>query len=542
MRERRHRNQSSSLGAGMLNKIIIILICLALIACQKSNPDFDILITGGQIIDGTGSEPYAADLAIKDGRIVKIGDLANKRAQTQIDASGLVVSPGFIDLHTHTDRDLLKFPDIQNYTRQGVTTVLGGNCGGSPYPIGDYLTEATAKGIALNIALLVGHNTIRREIMGTLNRYSTPEELASMQDLVDQAMHEGAFGMSTGLLYVPGAYSSTKEVVGLADVVARHGGIYATHMRNESAKLMEAMQESIHIGREAGLPVHISHHKAVGKNMWGKSVQTLEMVDAAIAEGLDVTLDQYPYTASSTTLLVLFPAWSLEGGREKILERLQDPEMRVQIKEAIIRNIVYDRGGGDPSSVVVSNYEADPFLEGKNLAEITQLRGKTPTPENAAEVLMELIEAGNGRGIYHCINEEDVQRIMQHPLVMCASDGATQEFGHAKPHPRNYGTYPRVLGHYVRESGILSLPEAIRKMTSLPAQRLGIINRGILKEGAWADIVLFNPKTVIDKATWMQPHQFPEGIPYVLVNGEMVIQERQWTGTFPGMVLKKGSF
>jgi dihydroorotase/N-acyl-D-amino-acid deacylase len=377
--------------------------------------------------------------------------------------------------------------------------------------------------------------------MGTENRFSTPEELEKMQSLVDQAMQDGAYGMSSGLLYVPGTYSNTKEVVALAEVAARHGGIYATHMRNESAKLIDSINEALHIGREAGLPVHISHHKAVGKSMWGKSIDSLKMVDRAINEGLDVTLDQYPYTASSTTLTVLFPAWSLEGGRDKLLEKLKNPDLRNQIKESIIHNILYDRGGGDPSSVVVSRYENDSSLEGKNLSEITELRGKSQTTENAAEVLIELIEAGPGFGIYHCINEEDVQRIMQHRLVMCASDGATREFGVAKPHPRNYGTYPRVLGHYVREEGVISLPEAIRKMTSLPANRLSLTDRGIIKEGTWADIVLFDPKTVIDTATWMEPHQYPEGIPHVIVNGELVIQDNRWTGAFPGKVLRKNS-
>ncbi|MCB1124202.1 MAG: D-aminoacylase, partial [Verrucomicrobiae bacterium] len=504
---------------------------------KEPEPPIDLIISGGQVIDGTGSAPFPADIGIHDGRIVAIGDLGRRSATERIDASGLVVSPGFIDLHTHCERDLLKFPDIQNYTRQGVTTVVGGNCGGSPYPIGEYLDQAEAKGIAVNLALLVGHNTVRREVMGTQNRYSRPDELARMQELVDRAMQEGAFGLSTGLLYIPGAYSDTREVVALAEVAARHGGFYATHMRNEGLKLVEGMTEALNVGREAGLPVHISHHKAVGKSMWGSSEKTLAMVDAAVAEGLDVTLDQYPYTASSTGLTVLFPAWSLEGGREEILKRLNDPDMRESIKEAIVRGIVFDRGGDDPASIVVASFESDKSLEGKNLAEITELYGKEPNSENAADTLIELFEKGDGTGIYHCIDEGDVERIMKHPLVMCASDGATREFGVSKPHPRNYGTYPRVLGEYVREKRILSLSGAIRKMTSLPAKRLGLTDRGILKEGAWADIVLFNPRTVIDTATWLEPHQYPKGMPYLIVNGTVVIKENEWTGTFPGKVL-----
>lgn len=506
-------------------------------SCQKKS-EFDILILNGQILDGTGSEAISADLGIRNGRIVAIGDLGSRTRSSEIDAQGLIVAPGFIDLHTHTERRLLDFPDIQNYTRQGVTTVLGGNCGASPYPMDDYMEKAESEGIALNLALLVGHNTVRTEVMGTENRPSTPEELGKMQALVDQAMQDGAFGLSTGLLYVPGTYSKTEEVVALAEVAALHGGIYATHMRNESSQLLESMDEALHIGRNAGLPVHISHHKAVGKSMWGQSVASLAKVDEAIAEGIDVTLDQYPYTASSTGLTVLFPSWALEGGRNKMLERLKDPTQRAKIKDTIVHNILNDRGGGDPASVVVSGYQADKSLEGKNLSEITRLKGNDPTAENAADTLMTLIEAGSGTGIYHCINEEDVQRIMKHPSVMSASDGSTIEFGVAKPHPRSYGTYPRVLGHYVREKAVLPLAEAIRKMTSLPAQRLGIDDRGIIKEGAWADLVLFDPKTVIDTATWMEPHSFPEGIPHVLVNGMVVVKDSAWTGDFPGKVLR----
>ena len=517
---------------------LVLSLCLIFWSCQKTDSDFDILITGGQIIDGTGNPARSADIGIKNGRIASMGDLSSTSSKTQIDATGLVVAPGFIDLHTHTERRLLDFPDIQNYTRQGVTTVLGGNCGASPLPISDYLKKAEEKRIALNLALLVGHNSVRSEVMGTENRHSTPEELEKMQALVDQAMHDGAFGLSTGLLYVPGTYSDTEEVVGLAEVAARHGGIYATHMRNESTQLLESMDEALHIGREAGLPVHISHHKAVGKSMWGASTDSLAKIESAIAEGLDVTADQYPYTASSTTLLVLFPSWALEGGRDKILERLKDPAQRAQIKATIVQNILYDRGGGDPSSVVVAAYETDKSLEGKNLSEITELRGKTSTPENAADTLMELIEAGPGSGIYHAMDEEDVQRIMQHPLVTCASDGSTIQFGNANPHPRNYGTYPRVLGQYVREKKVLPLNEAIRKMTSLPARRLGLTDRGIIQEGAWADLVIFNPRTVIDTATWGHPHSYPEGIPYVLVNGVPVIQNSEWTRAFPGKVLR----
>ncbi|MCH8873336.1 D-aminoacylase [candidate division KSB1 bacterium] len=505
------------------------------VSCQES--EFDVIIRNGSVIDGTGGPALQADLGIKGGRISEIGNLETRTATRIIDAGGLTVAPGFIDLHTHAERKILEFPSVENYIRQGVTTIVGGNCGGSPYPIGDFLEKVEETGIALNLTLLVGHNTVRREVMGRENRYATAEELQEMQSLVQKAMQDGAFGMSTGLKYIPGAYSNTEEVVALSKVVSKHGGFYATHMREEGIGLLDAVEEALNIGRQAGLPVHISHHKAVGKSMWGSSVKTLKMVDEAVEDGMDVTVDQYPYTATSTGLTVLFPAWSLEGGEEKIKKRLEDATLRARIKEGIVHNILYDRGGGDPATIVISSYPSDSALEGKNLAEITKMRGNEPTPENAAETLMDLYHAGGGRGIYHCLVEEDVVRIMKHPFVMHASDGATIEFGKAKPHPRSYGTYPRVLGRYVREQKVLSLEEAVRKMTSLPAKRLGLKDRGVLKKGMWADIVIFDSQKVIDRATWTEPHQYPEGIPFVLVNGLVVIDESNRTGEFPGKVL-----
>ena len=522
---------------GFVTTLTVLCCLLTMDSCDFSAASFDIVITNGRIIDGTGNPWYHADVGIKNEKIDEIGWLENRKADRIIDAEGMVVVPGFIDMHTHVERRILEFPAVENYIRQGVTTVVGGNCGGSPLPIGDFAKKVEKTGISLNIALLVGHNTIRKDVMGTENREPTPDELERMKQRVQQAMEEGAVGMSTGLKYIPGAYSRTEEVVVLAGVVANYRGFYATHMREEGLGLIEAVEEAIEIGREARIPVQISHHKAVGKSMWGGSVKTLQLIDEAVEEGLDVTLDQYPYTATSTGLTVVFPAWSLEGGKEKIKNRLENPELRKEIKEGIIRNILYDRGGGNPASIVVSSFAPDPAIEGKNLTEITLLRGKQPTVDNAAETLMDLQHAGGGRGIYHCLVEDDIERIMKHPRVMHASDGSSVEFGKAKPHPRNYGTFPRILGHYVREGKTIARENAIRKMTSLPAQRIKLQDRGILKKGMWADVVIFNPATVIDRATWTQPHQYPEGIPYVLVNGELVIDEGTFTEVFPGQVI-----
>lgn len=506
-------------------------------ACIQLSQPYDIIIKSGRIIDGTGNPWYRADLGIKGGKIVAVGRLEAHQAKRMINAEGLVVAPGFIDMHTHAERKMQEIPSVGNYVRQGVTTVVGGNCGGSPYPIGEFIRNIRKTRISLNLALLVGHNTIRKQVMGTENRAPTSEELEEMKQLVERAMQEGAVGLSTGLKYVPGAYANTDEVVELAKVAARHDGFYATHMRAEGLELLKAVQEAIEIGQRAHLPVQISHHKAMGKSMWGRSTEPLQLIDEAVRGGLDITMDQYPYTATSTGLASIFPAWALEGGKEKRNERLEDPELREEIKQGIIHSIIYDRGGGDPANIVIASYSPDSSLEGKNIAEITLVRGKEPTAANAAEIIMDLVYADGGRGIYHCLAEEDVKRIMQHPRVMHASDGSTVEFGTAMPHPRSYGTFPRVLGRYVREENVISLVDAIRKMTSLPAQRLKLQDRGVLKAGMWADIVIFDPGTVIDRATWAQPHQYPTGIDYVMVNGKLVVDKGRCADVFPGKVL-----
>ncbi len=518
--------------------IVVVLIFLTTAnICRGHVNDFDIIIRGGQIVDGTGSEAYRTDIGIKDGRIVEIGKLQDGKSGRIINAEGMTAAPGFIDIHTHTDHDILKNPSAENYIRQGVTTVVGGNCGGSPYPIGGFLKRVSSRGIALNFALLAGHNTIRREIMGMENRPLVIGELEKMKALLERAMKEGAFGLSTGLKYVPGAYASTDEVVELAKVAAKYGGFYATHMRDEGRGLIKAVREAIEIAKRAKIGVQISHHKLVGKSMWNSSIKTLEMVDKAIDDGLDITLDQYPYTATSTNLTVLFPSWALEGGQNRLKERLNNPRLRQKIKETVVDNILFDRGGGDASRIVIVSCSAEGDLEGKSIAEITRMHGKQPTAENAAETIMDLQYAGAASAIYHCLCEYDVEQIMKHPLVMHASDGSAVTFGQAKPHPRNYGTFPRVLARYVREKKMISLPEAVRKMTSLPASRLKLKDRGVLKKGMAADIVVFEPKSVADKATWQNPHQYAEGIPYVLVNGQLVIDDNERTEAFPGKVL-----
>ena len=517
-------------------KPYILFLHIFFFAC--TTPSFDTIIQNGQIADGSGGELFKANIYIRDGKIITVGNLKKAMAPETIDATGLVIAPGFIDMHTHSERKSLDFPTVENYLQQGVTTMVGGNCGSSPWPMSTFISDTEAKGIGPNLALLVGHNTVRREVMGTENRLATDAELKAMQTLIQTAMDDGAFGLSTGLKYIPGAYSNTEEVVALASTVSKNGGFYATHMREEGIGLLESVDEAINIGREAKLPVQISHHKAVGKSMWGKSEKTLEKIENARAEGIEVVADQYPYTATSTTLTVVFPAWSLAGGMDELKKRLDDPTQRQKIKDGIVWNIVYDRGGGDPASIVVANYPPNTEYNGMNLGEITASKGFDPTPENAADVLMDMVYAGGGSGIYHCLNEEDVKRYMAHPQVMHASDGSTIEFGKAQPHPRSYGTYPRILGRYVRELGVLSLPESIRKMTQLPASVLGLKDRGEIKKGFWADLVIFDPNTIIDNATFEAPHQYPIGITHVMVNGQVAIENGKHTKSLAGKILK----
>ena len=519
-----------------MKKVILFLFIFAL-SCSEN--EYDFIIENGLIVDGTGKSSYVASIYIKNGRISHLGkSLSNVKTKKKIDASGKIVSPGFIDMHTHSERNSLNHPLVENYLQQGVTTMVGGNCGSSPFPIEDFINKTQSEGIGPNLALLIGHNTIRKEVMGTENRLANSGELENMKKLIENSMKEGAFGMSTGLKYIPGAYSNTDEVVALAKVVSKNNGFYATHMREEGVSgLIESVEEAINIGRKASIPVQISHHKAVGQPMWGQSTRTLQMVDDAINEGLNVTVDQYPYTATSTSLTIIFPAWSLSGGHTALKKRLKDKKDRKKIKEGIVWNIVNDRGGGNPASIVISDYSPNPKLNGKNLAEVTTLNGLDPTPSNAAEVLMDMVYVSNGRGIYHCLSEQDIEQIMKHPLVMHASDGGTVEFGKAKPHPRNYGTYPKILGEYVRDRKILSSEEAIRKMTNLPASVLGLKDRGLIKEGYWADIVIFDANKIKDNSTWDDPHQYPSGIDLVMVNGNISLEKGVASKGLHGKVL-----
>ncbi|GIT15143.1 MAG: N-acyl-D-amino-acid deacylase [Gammaproteobacteria bacterium] len=534
----------------LLSLIVLLTACSVERQAQDagiSEEPFDILLLGGTVYSGENVEPLIADLAISGDRIAAVGDLGGHDAQLTLEVSGLVVAPGFIDIHTHAVRDdpndgIFRWPDAENVIRQGVATVMSGPDGGSPLPIGNTLAVLDANPAAVNFGTFVGHGSIRAYVMGEDDRSPSDDELQEMRDQVALAMQQGAFGLSSGLIYPPGRFASTDEVIELAKVAGQYGGIYISHMRQEGLEVLDSVAETIRIGEEGGLPTQITHHKVVGAPMWGRSLDTLALVDDARARGVDVSIDQYPYTASSSTLSIMFPGWSLDGGREALIARLQDGEQRAQIKEDIVHNIEVDRGGNDPANVVLADCAHDSTLNGLNLSEILRQQGRDASHENAAELLMELVEGSNCRAVFHAMSEEDVRRIMQHPVTMTASDGGIEAPTERKPHPRYYGAFARVLGRYVREENLLPLHTAIHKMTRLPAERMGLTDRGRIEVDAVADIAVFDSQTVIDKATFEDPHQYAEGMHHVFLSGEAVLLNGEMTGARPGRVLRSGEY
>lgn len=511
---------------------------LAGVSAQAPAPArFDIIIRNGHIIDGAGNPWYAADVGIVGDRILRIGNLATAQAATVIDARGLIVAPGFIDPHTHAIRGIFDVPTAESSLLQGVTTLTEGNDGSSPFPIDQHYRDIAALGISPNWSVFVGQGTIREQVIGSEDRTATPAELQRMKAMVAASMEQGALGLSTGLFYVPGSFTPTAEIVELSKVAASYDGIYISHMREEAAQLLDSVAETIQIGEQANLPVQITHHKVIGAGNWGASVDSLRLVDEARARGVDVTIDQYPYTASQTGITALIPQWAQEGGRERLLARIDSPETRPTLKAAVVDRILFDRGGGDPKNVFISRNTWDRTMEGKNLAELAIERNMEPTPANAAEVVFDIVRGGGATAVFHAIDAADIDRIMQHPATAIGSDGPLGVFGVGAPHPRQYGTFARVLGYYVRERGVLTLEDAVRKMSSLTAQRLGIHDRGLLAEGYFADIAIFDPEQISDRATFEQPHQYAVGMRYVLVNGAIVVADGQHTGRRPGRIL-----
>lgn len=501
---------------------------------------FDLIISGGTVIDGSGAPGRVADVGIRGGRVAAIGSLARAQATERIDAHGLVVAPGFIDVHTHAD-GLADHPDAGNFVRMGVTTIVAGNCGGSAVDIGEAFDRIRAARPAVNFATLIGHNSVRASVMGSERRAPTLPELDRMKGLVFRAMVDGAVGFSTGLQYVPGTYAATAEIIELARVAANEGGLYASHMRNEGTAIEDAIRETLLVGERSGARVQISHLKIDAKSRWGASGIALAMIDQARQRGIDVRADQYAYTAASSGLGIRFPSWALEGGREKTRERLNDARTWARIKEEMIA-LVRERGFDDLSWAVIASYPADPSLNGLSMADASErLRGSRDADAQFETARLLMANPGAPPSmVYHFMGEADVERIMRHSSVAVAADaGLLDPDRGGRPHPRGYGNNARVLGLYVRERGVMALEEAVRRMTSLPADHFRLAGRGRIVPGAAADLVIFDPKTVRDAATFEAPHAYPAGIPHVVVNGVLVMRNGEPTGARPGAVIAR---
>jgi N-acyl-D-amino-acid deacylase len=520
--------------AGFVLLIALVSGCLLFgrLPVDARTPVYDLLIINARIVDGSGNPWFRADVAIKDGRIARIGRVSAAAATRTIDARGQILAPGFIDVHTHVE-SIYSLPAAENFVRMGVTTLVTGNCGSSTTDVAEFLGRIKDKPLAVNLATLIAHGSVRRRVIGLEDRAPTPEELKQMEGLVEQGMKDGAVGLSTGLIYVPGTYAKTDEIVALARVAAKYDGLYATHMRNEGDKVADAIRESIQIGEQAGLPVEISHFKISNKKLWGQTPMTLGLVRDARARGLVVTVDQYAYTASSTSLDSRLPSWLRAGGLDEAKKRLADKATRERAisdtKDALKKS-----GFKDYSFAVVASYDVDKSFNGKSIAEITkQVKGKSDVTSQI-EQMLEMYEAGGAGMIYHGMDEADVKRIMQEPFTMIASDSGVRQVDESVPHPRGYGNNARVLGRYVRELKLISLEDAIRKMTSLPAQTFGFRDRGLIREGFAADLVIFDDNTILDQATFDKPHQFPVGISFVIVNGAPVFENNQMTAALRG--------
>ena len=514
----------------------------------SSSTHFDTIVKNGLVYDGVGSAPIKADIGIKKGKITAIGDLGDSAVQL-VDAKGMAVSPGFVDIHTHTDTKLLICPQGDSRIYQGITSDIGGNCGGSPFPgkhnryaeLNDFFTELEQKKISINYATYTGHGDIREAIVGANDVQPTADQLKQMKNLLQQTLEQGSFGMSTGLEYAPGSYALEQELTELCKVVAQNNGLYATHMRNEDDYVEEAVLEAINTARNSGVNLQISHLKAQNQPNWHKAPKLLKMIEDASSSGVNVMFDRYPYVAFSTGLTSFMPLWARQGSRDERIARLKDKATGAKIDEYAESRI--KRLGGGKNVVITScRTSENRKYVGKNLEECTEISGKGML-QFIREILIE--ESLGVDMIGFAMSEDNIKILLSHPLGMPASDGSvaspTGPLSVNMPHPRAYGTFPRFLGKYCRDEGILALPEAVKKVTSVPANRIGLKHRGQIQIGYYADIVVFNPDTIIDISSFTDPHQFGLGIDHVLVNGEWTIKEGKHTGALSGMVLRKGT-
>lgn len=520
-------------AAGLI--VLVFVLTTAVPFSAQSAESYDLVITNARIVDGTGNPWLRGSIAIKGGRIVRVGRVESSGAKQIIDAKNQIVAPGFIDVHAHTE-NIFDNPAAENFVRMGVTSLVTGNCGGSADNIAEFLGRYSAKPLAVNLATLIGHNSVRSSVMGTGDRDPSAEEQAKMNALVEKAMQDGAIGFSTGLIYVPGTYSKTPEVVELAKAASKFGGTYASHIRNEGNDVAEAVKEAINIGEQANMPVEISHFKISSKTLWGQTPMTIGLVQDARRRGLTVTVDQYAYTASSTSLDARLPTWLLAGGRDEGKKRIADPPTREKVVKEM-KEWLKKAKFKDYEFAYVASYRTKPEFNGKNIKQIAKLvRGKDKLNDQIDQML-DMYNEGGASMVYQQMDEPDVQNIMRQPFTMIASDSGVQRLGAGVPHPRGYGNNARVLGKYVRELRIITLEDAIRKMTSLPAQTFGLRDRGLIREGFAADLVIFDDAKIGDKATYDNPHQYAEGFSSIIVNGQIVFDGTKMTGTMSGQAL-----
>lgn len=513
--------------------IVLVVVGVGAVPVAAEEPVIaDVLLSGGTIYDGSGRAGVVGDVALKADRIVAVGRFAVKQADLTIDCRGLVIMPGAIDLHNHSDRQVVDRGTraVINYLMQGCTTIVTGNCGSGPVDVEDYYGKIDAAGAGTNVVHLLPQGSLRRTVMGTDRRAASAEELQEMKRLAEKAMKDGAWGMSTGLIYVPGTYADTDELVAVAKVIAQHKGIYASHIRNENVRLLLAVKEAMEIGRRAGLPVHVSHFKSSGRESWGVVRQAALQIQKARDGGQAVTADQYPYIASSTSLdATVIPTWARAGGRAALIKRFEDPSVAQRIRVAVAENLSRKENG---AVLMIARYTPQQDWVGKSVSQIAASEKLT-----TVELVERIARTGGAAIVNFSMSEDDVRHVMQVPWVATASDGRAYLPGPDRPHPRSYGTFARKLGHYALREKVLSLEAAIRSMTALPASILNLGDRGTIAAGQFADIAVFDPQAIRDAATFKDPHQYSEGFRYVFVNGQPAVYQGKSTGALAGRAL-----